>query len=273
MRGVTSPTLTAQFQLESADIDAFTQFVSTGAKTNDPKGKQLFRALIPVVVGILFAGLMFKAQLAPPNPYRYSSTPHTSPLASLVGFFAPIILIAVFWLLVTTKGTKPVRLLRTVGLLLVAVLVAGVMFKIGLAESHAPRYSRGAPSVSPLMSLASLFLPMLLLFGFWLFVLSANNKTQQKAPMLQHPSTVTLSGEEFRVSFGTTTVINGWQGVPRVENTATHMFLFTQPKDGYIVPRRAFASDEEFARFCDFARAHCEVAKPVTPPIAGVGGD
>ena len=33
---------------------------------------------------------------------------------------------------------------------------------------------------------------------------------------------------------------------------------------------RSFASDEEFTRFGDFARAHCEAAKPVVPPIAGV---
>ncbi len=199
-RGV-NPSLTAHFQLEGSDVQAFQRYAS------GDKGKQL------------------------------------SPMQTLLALFA-------------------------------GVVIMGFFFYLSLPKSPATRPIRATPSASsPLFSVLSLFLPMLFFVGFWLFLISAGKKSNKKSPILQHPSTFTLSNEELRVEFDSTTVTNRWAGVSRVENTAIHLFLFTQPADGFIVPRRAFNSDDEFVRFCEFAHQKSEAAKPLapeTPPIARV---
>ena len=169
------------------------------------------------------------------------------------------------------KQLSPVQTLLA---LLAGVVIMGFFFYLTLPKSPATRPIRAASNAgSPLFSVLSLFLPMLLFTGFWLFLISASKKANKKSPILQHPSTVTLSNEELRVEFASTAVTNRWTGVSRVENTATHLFLFTQPADGFIVPRRAFNNDEEFEQFCGFARQKSEAARPPapeTPPIARV---
>lgn len=175
-----------------------------------------------------------------------------------------------------TNGDKGKQLspVQTLLALFVGMVIMGLFFYLTLSKSATTRPLRAAPSASsPLFSVLSLFLPMLLFAGFWLFLITASKKANKKSPILQHPSTVTLSNEELRVEFASTAVTNRWAGVSRVENTPSHLFLFTQPADGFIVPRRAFNSDEEFEQFCGFARQKSEAAKPPAPqmpPIAQV---
>lgn len=156
-----------------------------------------------------------------------------------------------------------------VALLLVGTLVFKSQLPPARSSSYAPRVHRSTNWVA----LAPAVLPGVMFPIFYFLAVSSTKKARQNAPILQHPSTVTLSDQDFRVEFGSTSTTTRWDGVPRVENTPTHLFLFIQPKDGFIVPRRAFDSDEEFARFCDLARRHQEAARPLAPqppPIAQV---
>lgn len=113
-------------------------------------------------------------------------------------------------------------------------------------------------------------IPMIAFGIICVFALQNNKKAHLASPMFQHPSTVTLSPNGVRSDDGPETATVRWEGISRVANTSQHLFIFAQPKRALIVPRRAFDSDEEFARFADFARAQCEAAKPQTPPIAEV---
>ena len=40
-----------------------------------------------------------------------------------------------------------------------------------------------------------------------------------------------------------------WRGIYRVDSTAEHLFIYTQPGMAHIIPRRAFASSEEADNF------------------------
>ncbi len=190
-----SPTLTAQFQLENADLNAFKRFLD-GNKSGASILQKVKVPLILLLV-ILGATVFFKTQLPPVPSVPVRPVPQTS-----------------LWL--------------------------------------------------------STILPVGLVIVFWGFIFT-NNRARRNAPILVNPSTVTLSDEDFRVEFGVTAISTQWKGVPRVEQTQTHVFLFTEARDGFIVPHRAFDSDEEFQQFCDFARHHQQAAQPnppEPPPIA-----
>jgi len=200
-RGVTSSPLTAHFQLEQADVDAFGNFLTLGGKVSGSKTQLIIRTLLILFGALLAFGIFFRSQLPPPRPSYYSRP--------------------------ASRGSNWLLLAPTVG-------------------------------------------PLLMVPIFYIIIVASNKKARQKLPILTNPSTVTLSEEGFRVEFGPTNNFTRWDGVPRIESTLKHLFLFTLPRDGYIVPHRAFDSDEAFARFSDFARAQCQAAKPQTPPIAQV---
>ena len=55
-----------------------------------------------------------------------------------------------------------------------------------------------------------------------------------------------------------------------VETTANHVFLYLGylgPRAACIVPRRAFSSDEAFAKFVETAQNYCEAAKVATDAV------
>ena len=167
----------------------------------------------------------------------------------------------------TGKKATP---LQTLLVLFFAVLGATVIFYNTL---HNVRTVRAAPVPSsgrPLLSVLGLVLPLVVFGAFWIFFIVANKKARANSRALQRECTVSLSEDDFRVEFGPTTIINRWPGVLRVGDTREHLFVFTQSSDGFVVPRRAFASDEEFERFFEFAHTRCEAAKPLVPPLARV---
>ena len=192
------------------------------------------------------------------------------PVMNLVAGVGPLVFLMAFWFFLISPASYKTRLLRLLGLLLAFTLFAGLVVKAQMGAPHSYRTSHAGASNSPLVSLVSLLLPMVLLVAFWWFILSSSRKAQAKLPILQNPSTFTLSADGVQLSYNPTTTQTAWSGIERVAQTPTHLFLFDQPRSAFIVPRRAFASDEEFALFGDFARAHCEAAKPILPPIAGV---
>ena len=59
---------------------------------------------------------------------------------------------------------------------------------------------------------------------------------------------VHIEGENFRG-------LHRWAGVLRLQETDTHMFLYTDSAQAIIVPKRCFASAEIAARFASLVRA------------------
>jgi hypothetical protein len=51
-----------------------------------------------------------------------------------------------------------------------------------------------------------------------------------------------------------------WDAVHRVDATSRHLFIYPVPAMVITVPRRAFATDEAWAHFCDFVQQHASGA-------------
>ena len=52
-----------------------------------------------------------------------------------------------------------------------------------------------------------------------------------------------------------------WPGILRVQETQTHLFLYTDGAQAIIVPKRCFASPKDGADFAGMARAHVATAE------------
>ena len=168
------------------------------------------------------------------------------------------------------SGAATPRIIRTLFVLFSLLLIAGVVFRASLPPARPISYAPTSSGASSWSTLLALVLPVVIFGVIYALALQTNKKARIESPIFRHPNTVTLATSDIRSECGPTTTTVRWQGISRVANTPQHLFIFTQPKNAFIVPRRAFDSDEEFARFADFARAHCEAAKPQTPPIAEV---
>ena len=59
-----------------------------------------------------------------------------------------------------------------------------------------------------------------------------------------------------------------WSDVRALEETTAHLFVLNRAKVGIVVPKRAFASQVEAARFVGYVRAQTAKAQPDKPPIA-----
>ena len=58
-----------------------------------------------------------------------------------------------------------------------------------------------------------------------------------------------------------------WSAVERVEVTSEHLFIYVGATSAVAVPRRAFSSDEAWARFADVARRlHVQALQSPAPP-------
>lgn len=74
------------------------------------------------------------------------------------------------------------------------------------------------------------------------------------------PRVVTLSGDGVRQQAPLHHGFTVWEGVLGVHETASHVFLMTDTLAGYIVPRRAFASTEQWHAFVGLARERADAA-------------
>lgn len=118
----------------------------------------------------------------------------------------------------------------------------------------------------PGAALQAMGAPLLLFCGFWLFLMWHHKPL--RGFNTRTPISITLSNEGITHQ-SSSEIQTTWAAV-RIEATKNHLFLWVPSNKILIVPRRAFDSDEEFARFCDFARQRCEEQKPLVPPIAQV---
>ncbi|WP_152569409.1 MULTISPECIES: YcxB family protein [Sphingomonas] len=54
---------------------------------------------------------------------------------------------------------------------------------------------------------------------------------------------------------------NHWSAIMKVREKGGRLFLFTTPNNAIILPRRAFASDEQFSEWCRRAAAYQQAAR------------
>lgn len=153
-------------------------------------------------------------------------------------------------------------------LLVLLALLSGSLFLYQRRLDYYYVHRIGPVTGPPGAALQAMGVPLLLVCGFWLFLLWHHKPL--RGFNTRTPTSIIGSNEEIVHQSGATPIQTNWAAVRKIEATKNHLFLWVPSNKILIVPRRAFDSDEEFARFCDLARRHQEAAKPQTPPIAQV---
>lgn len=113
--------------------------------------------------------------------------------------------------------------------------------------------------------------------GFYLLATAIDRLSKARAhrkflstPYFGTTAHLRLEAEGVRVKgvYGESLVY--WGSILRVEETPTHIFLFLDPKQALIVPKRIFASPTDAGSFHDVAQRFWLQAHPapVAPPLA-----
>jgi len=167
----------------------------------------------------------------------------------------------------TVKPATPIG--RIIPILFGVIMLLAFALQPILLLRH-PRHRYAASQQAPWESVAGLVIPLLFFACFWFFIMRFSQNKSAALPRLNQPTEVSL-GEDSLVNLcGDYLYSVKWPSVERIEVGKTHLLVWTEALEAVVVPRRAFDSDEAFTRFADFARAQCEAAKPLTPPIAEV---
>ena len=166
-------------------------------------------------------------------------------------------------------GNAAQRLLRSMLALFVLLLVASLVFSSEL--NRRPTRAASAPTGSSWMSVLGLLIPVVIFAVFWFFITQASKKEAAKSVGFVEPTTMRLDAGGTTHVCGAYTNITQWRGIERIASNETHIAFFHDANQGYLVPRRAFESDQSWQRFVDFARERWEASRPIAspaPPIA-----
>jgi hypothetical protein len=99
--------------------------------------------------------------------------------------------------------------------------------------------------------------------GLMLFLATLDSLGRSQARQLSDPRGTFLKG--FRIALGdqgvdvageSFTSHHRWDGILRLQDTSTHLFLYTDGAQAIIVPKRCFPSAAEASRFADIVRRH-----------------
>ena len=77
------------------------------------------------------------------------------------------------------------------------------------------------------------------------------------------PETMSLEvrPEGLAVTTATRSSLTTWEGIDRIVVTKTHAFFYLNKVAALILPRRAFADEQEFEKFVETARGYYDAAK------------
>lgn len=141
----------------------------------------------------------------------------------------------------------------------------------------APAYALWAPILSPVLrapgawrwpGVLNMLVPQLI-FALSLFYMAGMLfKLRQKQRDFFESNSITLdtNGATRHTEDSANSV--KWRGIRRVVATDEYLGLFVGAGEGFIVPRRAFNSDDDWQRFVNFARQQWQHTQPDVPPIA-----
>ena len=89
-----------------------------------------------------------------------------------------------------------------------------------------------------------------------------------RAPMFRAPSVMRASGDGFSRTTLEISKAIGWSEVHKLVETSTHLFILTDPKTAFVIPKNAFGSEAEATQFIDYVRQQTANARADKPPIA-----
>jgi hypothetical protein len=75
------------------------------------------------------------------------------------------------------------------------------------------------------------------------------------------PARLAISPEGLTEAVGSQVWKAGWQEITRIEVTQRNAFFHCVPAAAHVLPRRAFATDQQFDDFVETARGHWEAAR------------
>lgn len=156
--------------------------------------------------------------------------------------------------------------------LFVLTLIVSIIFNRAL-PTNAPGAATGSfggpTSTNGLLLLGPVLILVGLIFmGFYWWALTVNKRANARRPSFIHTSTMRLD-ETGMMNHCDAFIFNvEWRGFTLVAASDGHLGLFTSATEGYMVPRRAFDSDDDWQRFVNFAREHWQQTQPAIPPIA-----
>ncbi|MBW3635720.1 MAG: YcxB family protein [Armatimonadetes bacterium] len=116
--------------------------------------------------------------------------------------------------------------------------------------------------------LAAYMVPLVLLTVFFVAISYFQKQQLKKQPMFAGP--ITIKADDEGIS-GTSTVGRDtifWPAIHKIIETDAHFFVLNAPQGGLIIPKRAFASNEEAARFGAFLNDSWAAHRPEVAPIA-----
>ena len=144
---------------------------------------------------------------------------------------------------------RPRRWLPYIGLALATVpLVAEIVRLVAL---RAPW---------PIVAAFVLFIPAI--FGVFLFRKRLLRLFMRRADTPTKSQRLALRPEGLTITTETTASLTAWEGVDRIVVTDTHAFFYFNKVAALILPRRAFADENEFENFVERARSYHESARP-----------
>ena len=118
----------------------------------------------------------------------------------------------------------------------------------------------------PTSGILGMLLPMILLVCFWGFFIWSRKMRYAKIfatdPEYSQPCVTEITPEYLRHQTASGEVKTRWNGVHKVVETATHIFLWNSPNEAHIVPKRAFANEEDALRFARMATDYWQQAQP-----------
>lgn len=129
------------------------------------------------------------------------------------------------------------------------VFAAGISWDYLFPASNSPGHAVQSSPTSWIAQVASVVIPLVIIFFFWFLVLRTIRLKQGDASLFSHPQTLSLSLERLVWQFNgmQTTVI--WSCVPDISSDTNSLYFFTGKDQGFIVPRRAFPNPEASEMF------------------------
>jgi len=157
--------------------------------------------------------------------------------------------VSAFQKFIASRGTRLKAIRWIIYALGALVFVAGISWDYLFPAPNSSGHTVQSFSTNWIAQVASVVLPLVVIFIFWFLVLRTIRLKQGDASLFSHPQTLSLSLERLVWQFNgmQTTII--WSSVPDISSDSNSLYFFTGKNQAFIVPRRAFANPEASEMF------------------------
>ena len=164
--------------------------------------------------------------------------------------------------------------------ILVAAIIGGFAVGFGPSIINGLKHPGHTPSSDVMIQVASVTIPLIIIIGFWAFVLRFLVKPLANNSLFSIPQTLGIKQEYlYWQQQGTRTTIQ-WTDIVDITDDTRSIYFFKSKNVAYIVPRRAFSNPNEADIFLRTATAYwkgksiADAAKPGSgtwPPPPRIG--